>query len=438
MTDTDDLVRAAEVGQAPLEAPAQRAARVVIVGAGFGGLSCAKALARAPCEVLLIDRENHHCFQPLLYQVATAALSPKDVAWPVRAIVRDQKDTAVLMADVSGVDRTARIVFAGERRISYDYLVLATGAGHAYFGHDEWAPIAPGLKRIDDATDIRRRLLMAFEKAELTEDEEERKRLATFAVIGGGPTGVELAGAIAEMARLTLANDFRRIDPRKTRVLLLEAGPRVLSVYPEELSGYARRVLEKKGVEVLLNTKVEHVDRSGLDTSTGRIEAGAIVWAAGVAASPAAAWLSAEKDRAGRVIVTPELTLPDDERVYVIGDTAAVKNADGSPVPGLAPAAKQMGAYVAKRISAKLRGDAAPGGFVYRHQGDLATIGRNAAVVRIGGVTLTGFIGWAFWSLAHVYLLIGARNRIAVAFNWAWDYVTAQRGVRLITRAAGR
>ncbi|HYD89087.1 MAG TPA: NAD(P)/FAD-dependent oxidoreductase [Vitreimonas sp.] len=437
MAETEALVRA-EVESAPLEAPAARAPRVVIIGAGFGGLTCAKALARTMCEVLLVDRENHHCFQPLLYQVATAALSPKDVAWPVRAILRDQKNTAVLMADVSGVDRRARVVIAGERRIPYDYLVLATGAGHAYFGHDEWAPIAPGLKRIDDATDVRRRLLMAFEKAELTEDEAERMRLLTFAVIGGGPTGVELAGAIAEMARLTLAKDFRRIDPRTARVLLLEAAPRLLGAYPEKLSAYAKRMLEKKGVEVALDTKVEGVDRGGLDTSAGRIDAGAIVWAAGVAASPAAAWLGAEKDRAGRVAVTPELTLPGDDRVYVIGDTAAVKNADGSPVPGLAPAAKQMGAYVAKRIAAELRGERAPERFVYRHQGDLATIGRNAAVVRIGGVTLKGFVGWAFWSLAHVYLLIGARNRLAVAFNWAWDYVTAQRGVRLITRAAGR
>lgn len=435
MAETDVLVRA-ELAAAQLETPSEKAPRVVIIGAGFGGLSCAKALSRAQCEVLLIDRENHHCFQPLLYQVATAALSPKDIAWPIRAILRQQKNTAVLMADVTGVDRNARVVIAGERRIAYDYLVIDTGAGHAYFGHDEWAPIAPGLKRIDDATDIRRRLLTAFERAEVLEDEAERRRLMTFAVIGGGPTGVELAGAIAEMARLTLAKDFRRIDPRSARVLLLEAAPRLLGVYPEELSAYAKRKLEDKGVEVALNTKVESVDRGGLDTSAGRIEAGAVIWAAGVAASPAAAWLGAEKDRAGRVIVTPELTLPDDKHIYVVGDTAAVKNADGKPVPGLAPAAKQMGQYVAETISAELRGGPAPERFRYRHQGDLATIGRNVAVVRIGNVTLKGFIGWAFWSLAHVYLLIGARNRIAVAFNWAWDYVTAQRGVRLITRGA--
>jgi len=410
--------------------------RVVIVGAGFGGLSCAKALTRAPCDVVLIDRENHHCFQPLLYQVATAALSPNDIAWPVRAILRDADNTRVLLGNVDGVDRAARVVRIGERRVPYDYLVIATGATHAYFGHGEWAPIAPGLKRIEDATDIRRRLLMSFEQAELNDDEQERRRLTTFAVIGAGPTGVELAGAIAEMARLTLARDFRRIDPRMARVLLLEAAPRVLGAYPEDLSAYAARALARKGVEVLTNTRVEQVDRSGLTTSAGRIEAGAMIWAAGVAASPAANWLGVEKDRAGRVPVTDTLNLQDDARVFVIGDTATAKQGDGKPVPGLAPAAKQMGRYAAQRIKAEISGNAAPAPFRYRHQGDLATIGRNAAVVRIGKVTLTGFAGWLFWSAAHVFLLIGARNRIAVAFNWLWDYVTAARGARLITRGA--
>jgi len=415
---------------------AGRRPRVVIIGAGFGGLACAKTLARADCDVVLIDRENHHCFQPLLYQVATAALSPKDIAWPVRAILRDNGNTETLMAVVDGVDRAAREVRIGARRIGYDHLVVATGATHAYFGHGEWGPIAPGLKQIEDATDIRRRLLTCFEQAELTDDENERRWLLTFAVIGAGPTGVELAGAIAEMGRLTLAKDFRRIDPRAARVILIEAAPRVLGAYPEKLSAYALAALGRKGVEVMLNTRVEHIDRAGLDTTAGRIEAGVMIWAAGVAASPAAGWLGVEKDRAGRVEVTPHLQLADDARVFVIGDTAAVKRADGSLVPGLAASAKQMGIYVGKRIAGEVRGERSDAPFVYRHQGDLATIGRNEAVVRMAGVTMTGFIGWAVWSAAHIYLLIGARNRIAVAFTWAWDYLTAQRGVRLITRGS--
>jgi NADH dehydrogenase len=406
--------------------------RVVIVGGGFGGLEAVKRLAGADVDLTLIDRENHHCFQPLLYQVATAALSPAEVAWPVRAILRNQSNATVLMAEVTDVDRSARTVRAGGKVIPYDYLVVAAGATHSYFGHDEWAPVAPGLKRIEDATFIRRNILLAFERAELTDDPEERGKLLTFVIVGGGATGVEIAGAISEVARQTLARDFRRVDPRTAQIVLVEAGPRLLPVFPTDLSDYTRRTLEKMGVTVRLNTLVTSLDASGANTSEGRIEAATILWAAGVVASPAAAWLGVGGDRAGRVRVTSELRLADDRRVFVIGDTAAVMGPDGKPVPGIAPAAKQMGRYVADAIRADLGGRPI-GPFSYRHQGDLATIGRKAAVVKIGRVKLTGFPGWLVWSLAHVYFLIGVRNRFVVAMNWAWTYLTFQRGARLVT-----
>jgi NADH dehydrogenase len=406
---------------------------VVIIGAGFGGLEAAKALARAPVDVTIVDRVNHHCFQPLLYQVATAALSPADVAWPIRHILRAQKNATVLMAEVIGVDTAAKLVRLRDAEpIPYDRLIVATGATHSYFGHEEWEPFAPGLKRIEDATRIRRRLLIAFEEAELTHDDAERQRLLTFVIVGGGATGVEMAGAIAEVARQTLAADFRRIDPRASRIILLEAGPRIMPTLPDDLSDYAARALMRMGVDVRTATPVTGCDARGVSLDHGRIDAGTVIWAAGVVASPAARWLDAAHDRAGRVPVSPDLSLPELPDVFVIGDTAAVHEANGEPVPGVAPAAKQMGRYVGKLIAARLDGKPLPP-FRYRDLGVLATIGRRSAVVKLGRLHLKGFIGWLFWSVVHIYFLIGLKNRFVVAFIWAWDYLTVQRGARLIT-----
>jgi NADH dehydrogenase len=405
---------------------------VVIVGGGFGGIEAAKALARAPVDVTLIDRQNYHCFQPLLYQVASAALSPADIAWPIRHILRRQQNVTVFMAEVTGVDLAGQRVQVASDPISYDYLVIATGATHSYFGHDDWAGCAPGLKRIEDATRIRRSLLIAFEQAELTSDEAERQRLLTFVIVGGGATGVEMAGAIAEVALQTVPKDFRRIDARRSKIVLLEAGPRVLPTFPQELSEYATRALTRMGVEVRTSTRVDGCDRYGVSLEHGRLDAGTIIWAAGVIASPAAQWLSAEHDRAGRVIVGPDLTLRGNSNVFVVGDTAAVHDEAGKPVPGVAPAAKQMGRYVGKLIAARIAGETMPP-FRYRHAGDLATVGRRAAVVKLHRLRLTGFIGWLFWSVAHIYFLIGLRYRFVVAFTWLWDYLTFQRSARLIT-----
>lgn len=407
--------------------------RVVIVGAGFGGIEAARALARAPVDVTLIDRHNYHCFQPLLYQVATAALSPADIAWPVRSILRRQENLTVLMAEVTGVDTEARLVKAGAIALPYDYLVLATGATHSYFGHDEWAAVAPGLKTIEDATSIRRELLVAFERAELIADEAERRKLLTFVIIGAGPTGVEIAGSVAEVARHALPADFRRIDPRSARIVLIEAGPRILPSLPEDLAAYAHRTLEGMGVEVLVGTRVLSCDQGGVDTQgAGRIEAETLVWAAGVIASPAARWVGAESDKAGRVKVQPDLSVPGRPEIFAIGDTALAVDAAGRTVAGIAPAAKQMGRHVGRHIAAIVAGQSAPP-FRYRHAGDLATIGRKAAVVKLDSIHLTGFIGWLFWSIVHVYFLIGVRNRFVVAFSWLWNYLTYQRGARLIT-----
>jgi NADH dehydrogenase len=414
------------------------APHVVIVGAGFGGLEATKALARAPVRVTLIDRVNHHCFQPLLYQVATGTLSPADIAWPVRSIFSRQRNAEILMAEVTGVDTHARAVVLMEgRRVAYDYLIIATGATHSYFGHDEWSPVAPGLKRIEDATGIRRRLLLAFERAELEDDEAERRRLMTFIVVGGGPTGVEMAGAIADMSRLTLARDFRRIDPRNSRIVLVEAGSRVLAAFPETSSAYAQRALELMGVEVWTTAPVVELDTRGVSTAQGNlIEAATIIWAAGVTASPAAAWISAAVDRAGRIRVASDLSVPGHPEIFAIGDTALALGPGGRPAPGVAPAAKQMGRYVGQLIAARVRSRAEPAGFRYRHFGDLATIGRKRAVVSFGRLRLTGFIAWAFWSAAHIFFLIGVRNRVVVALTWIWEYLTLQRGARLILRAS--
>ncbi len=413
---------------------AERRPRIVIVGAGFGGLSAARALRRAAADVTLVDRQNHHCFQPLLYQVATAALSPADVAWPIRHILRAQDNVTVLMEEVRGVDLPRKLLRTDFKDIAFDYLVIATGATHAYFGHDDWSAFAPGLKRIEDATRIRRSILIAFERAELTDDADERRRLLTFVVVGGGATGVEMAGAIAEVARQTLANDFRRIDPRSAHIILVEAGPRLLPSFPANQADYVRTVLTKAGVEVKTDTRVTGCDAGGVELDSGRLDAATTIWAAGVVASPAAAWLDAEADRAGRIKVGPDLSVPGHPDIFVIGDTATVADANGRPVPGIAPAAKQMGQYVGKLIAKRIAGQAAPGPFRYLHLGELATIGRRAAVVKFGWLELRGFIGWLFWSVVHIYFLIGIRNRFIVAFSWLWSYLTFQRGARLITR----
>ena len=407
--------------------------RVVIVGAGFGGLQAAESLSRAPVDVTIIDRHNYHCFQPLLYQVATAALSPADIAWPVRHILRSQKNCTVFMAEVTGIDAQARVVKAGIYEFAYDFLIVATGATHAYFGHDDWAQFAPGLKSIEDATRIRRSILSSFEDAELTPDGPERRRLLTFVIVGGGPTGVEMAGAIAEVARETLARDFRRIDPRSSRCILIEAGPRILPSFSPQNSSYAQAELTRMGVEVMTSSPVIGIDARGVVLADQHIAAGAIIWAAGIVASPVAEWLSVERDRAGRAIVRPDLSLPGHENIFVIGDTAAAQS-DNKPVPGLAPAAKQMGHYVAKVITARLEGLPAVPPFHYRDQGELSTVGRRAAVVDFGPLRLTGFIGWLFWCVVHIYFLIGLRNRLSVAVTWLWDYLTFQRGARLITQ----
>jgi NADH:ubiquinone reductase (H+-translocating) len=414
---------------------AQQRPRVVILGGGFGGLECAKTLSRAAVEITILDRQNYHCFQPLLYQVATASLSPADVAWPIRHILRRQKNATVFMTEVTGIDTAGRMVMTKSGSFGFDFLVIATGAMHSYFGHGAWAIVAPGLKRIEDATRIRRSILSAFEQAELADGDEQRRRLLTFVIVGGGPTGVEMAGAIAEVARQTLKRDFRRIDPRTSRIVLIEAGPRLLPTFSEQHSQYARRTLAAMGVETLTSTRVTGCDARGVDLEGGRIDAGAVVWAAGVMASPVATWLAAEHDRAGHVAVRPDLSLTGHNNIFVIGDAALVKDANGQTVPGLAPAAKQMGHYVGRLIAARVTGRTLPP-FRYRNQGVLATIGRRAAVVELGPIQLRGFVGWLFWSVVHIYFLIGLRNRFVVAVTWFWSYITFQRGARLITEVA--
>jgi NADH dehydrogenase len=414
------------------DARIERTHRVVIVGGGFGGLSAAKALSKAPVEITLIDRNNHHLFQPLLYQVATAGLSPADIAWPIRHVLRGQKNARVMLAAVSGVDLKRKEVIAGDRRVPYDYLVIATGARHAYFGHDDWAAFAPGLKTIDDATAVRRRILLAFERAENEPDAEERARLLTFVVIGGGPTGVEMAGAIAELAKRALASDFRSIDPRCARIILIEAAPRVLTPFEEKLSDTARRSLEQLGVEVRLGSAVTDCTADGVGLGGEFIPTRTMIWAAGVMASPAGQWLGAETDRAGRVKVRADLSVPGHPDVFVIGDTAVVADENGAILPGVAPVAKQQGQYVARALIARRDGRTVPA-FRYRDYGTLATVGRSRAVAQFGRLKVSGFLAWVLWSVAHIYFLIGLRNRFIVALNWAWSYITFERGSRLIT-----
>ena len=407
--------------------------RVVIVGAGFAGLTVAKRLAKSPADITLIDRQNHHLFQPLLYQVATAGLSPADIAWPIRSLVRRQRNTRVLLGAVTGVDRERKHVIIDGRIIAYDILVLATGATHGYFGHDSWATHAPGLKTVDDATEIRRRLLLAFERAEMESDARERERLLTIVIVGGGPTGVEMAGAVVELARKALAADFRTIDPQQTRVLLVEAGPRLLPSFPEPLSRHAEQALRRLGVDVRLKQAVTHCAVIGVTLGDESVDAATVIWAAGVTASPAAAWLAVAGDRVGRVLVGPDLQPPGTDDVFVIGDTALAQDAAGASLPGIAPVAKQQGAYVAAAIKARLSGKGAPPPFHYRDQGLLATVGRKTAVIAFGRLRLKGWFAWWLWGLAHIYFLVSLRNRLIVMTQWLWSYVSAERGARLIT-----
>jgi NADH dehydrogenase len=409
--------------------------RVVIVGAGFGGLKAAKKLKRAPVQVTVIDRSNHHLFQPLLYQVATAGLGATDIAAPIRSVVSHQKNTEVLMDEVTGVDVAGRHVVTRQRSIPYDYLILATGARHSYFGHDEWENFAPGLKSIADARRIREKILLSFESAEVESEERVRRALLNFVIVGGGPTGVELAGSIAELAHVALASDFRHINPQATRVILVEAGPRILAGFPDDLAAKASRALANLGVEVRVNARVESISAEGAVISGQLLEARTVIWAAGVKASPAGQWLKAEVDQAGRVKVGADLTVPGHPEIFVIGDTASVLGEGGKPLPGQAPVALQQGTYVASVIATRAKGSKTPPPpFHYLDKGNLATIGRSSAIAEMGRIHLSGFLAWCAWLLVHIYYLIGFRNRVVVMIEWAWAYFTFQRGARLITR----
>ncbi len=420
---TDREVRAESPGVAP---------RVVIIGGGFGGLSAARALRHSPVAVTVIDKTNHHLFQPLLYQVATAGLSPADIAAPIRHILKDQRNAQVLLGRVTAIDTNTRSVSVGCHRVPYDKLIIATGALTSYFGHD-WEADAPGLKTVEDATSIRAKILLAFERAESTSDPDERRRHLTFVIVGGGPTGVELAGAIAELADRALAGDFRTIDPRSARLILLEGGPRVLSAFPERLSASAERSLAKLRIEVRCGAMVEAIDSAGVLLPGERIEARTVLWAAGVQASPAAEWLGIEPGPGGRVPVEQDLSVPGLPEVYVVGDAALAHGRDGRPLPGIAPVAKQQGAYVGRLIAAQISGRPSAGAFRYRDYGNLATIGRSHAVADFGWLRLSGNFAWLLWCFVHIFYLIGFRNKATVMLQWIWAYVTFQRGMRLIT-----
>jgi NADH dehydrogenase len=404
----------------------------VIIGGGFGGLSAARALRHAPVEVVLLDRRNHHVFQPLLYQVATAGLSPGDIASPIRWILRKHRNLHVWLAEVTAIDPARRVVRLADGEVSYDFLIVAAGATHAYFGHDEWRPHAPGLKTLEDALDMRRRVLLAFEEAERARDRHVQRRLLTFVVIGGGPTGVELAGSLAEISRHALANDFRAIDPESARIILIEGGSAVLPTYPAELSQFARQALERLGVAVWTGSVVTDVSPGRVRVGDETIEAGTVLWAAGVSASPLGASLGVPLDRAGRVIVPDDLTVPGHPEISVVGDLAAFRTADGGWLPGVAQVAMQQAAHAAANITRRIAGQPTRP-FVYRNLGNLATIGRNSAVADLPRLRMKGLPAWLFWLFVHVFNLIGFRNRLSVMIQWASSYMTYQRSVRLIT-----
>lgn len=409
--------------------------RIVVVGGGFAGLQLAKDLRHPTAKITIIDRRNHHLFQPLLYQVATTVLATSEIAWPIRSLFRDRPEVSTILGEVTDVDLDERAVrLKGGSAEPFDTLVLATGARHAYFGRDEWEPFAPGLKALEDATTIRRRLLLAFERAEVETDPAVQDALLTFSIIGAGPTGVELAGIIAQLAHKTLVKEFRAIDTRRARILLIEAGPRILPVFPSSLSDYATKALTAMGVEVRTGHPVTACDDLGVTIADTFIPSRTVIWAAGVQASKAAAWLDAPADRAGRVQVAADLTVPDRPNIFVIGDTASVMAGDGKPVPGIAPAAKQQGKYVASVILSRLKGTAAPPPFKYKHVGNLAIIGPSAAVIDFGKIKLKGWFAWWIWGIAHIYFLIGTRSRVAVAVSWLWVFLTGNHSARLITQ----
>lgn len=408
--------------------------KVVVVGAGFAGLQAIMGLKGLDCEITLVDQRNHHLFQPLLYQVATTVLSTSDIAWPIRAILRERKDVITRLGTVEGVDRERKIVILqGGDTLPYDTLIIATGVRHAYFGKDHWESVAPGLKTLEDATTIRRRVLLSFERAEETDDPAEREALLTFTIIGAGPTGVELAGIIAELAHRVLPEEFRRIDTRKSRIMLIEAGPRILPSFSEKLSAYATRSLTKRGVQIMTGHPVTDCSVDGVVLNGQAIASRTIIWAAGVQASKAGDWLDAETDRAGRVMVGSDLTLPGDPSIFILGDTAHVE-CKGKMVPGVAPAAKQQGKHAARIIRARLSGKAAPGPFKYRDMGNLATIGRNSAIIEYKDFKLKGWLAWWVWGIAHIYFLIGTRSRLFVSISWLWVFLSGQSTARLITQ----
>lgn len=406
--------------------------RLIVVGSGFGGLRCARRLSRSGVRVTLIDRTNHHTFQPLLYQVATAGISPGEIAAPIRWIMRGRPNVEVLLGEVQDFDLTRRIVKLSDEDIPYDYLVVAAGASHAYFGHDDWEPYAPGLKTIEDALEIRRRVLLAFELAERQAQEGEGHVPLNFVVVGGGPTGVELAGTLAEISRQVLSKEFRSIDPRTSRIILLEGGPRVLPAYPEDLSRSAEDQLKRLGVEVQTSAMVTSVEPAAVLVGDTRIPSVVTLWAAGVAASPLGKKLGAPTDRAGRVLVNPDLSIPGHPEVFVVGDLASLKDKNGKPLPGLAPVAMQEGVWAAENIERDLHGEPRKD-FHYSDKGTLATIGRAAAVADFGRIHISGFVAWLSWLFIHIFFLIGFRNRIIVLIQWAWSYLTYERGARLIT-----
>jgi NADH:quinone reductase (non-electrogenic) len=406
--------------------------RVVIIGAGFGGLAAARSLRRMKAQITVVDRRNHHLFQPLLYQVAIAGLSPADIAAPIRSILRRQRNATVLLAEATGFNLADRVVVLNDRKLEYDYLILATGGRTSYFGNDHWEPFAPGLKDLDDAVEIRRRVLLAFEAAEREPNSARRRELLTFVVVGGGPTGVELAGAIAELARFVLASDFRCIDPRETEILLFEASDGILSTFPPDLSRSAQAQLQRLGVKIRLGSKVTDITEAGVHLGDELIRTATVIWSAGVRSTSLTERLRVPLDRAGRILVEPDLTLPGHKEVFAIGDMASFLHQDGKPLPGVSPVAIQMGKCAAHNIRRSIEGKPYET-FHYFDRGTMATIGRSAGIADLGRLHFSGFIAWLAWLLVHIYFLIGFRNRIVVLFNWAWSYFTYQRGARLIT-----